>query len=86
MGTLGVALGWVSGWRGWGICFRCASPFGQPLAGYLPLVGSRSDDEYFGGGFGVGERVEGVGHLLSLRFTARATFGGLFPFGRFAER
>jgi hypothetical protein len=32
------------------ICLRFATPFGQPKAGYLPSVGSRSDDGYFGGG------------------------------------
>ena len=28
---------------------RCATPFGQLLAGYLPAVGSRSGDGYFWG-------------------------------------
>ena len=32
------------------ICLRFATPFGQPKAGYLPSVGSRSDDGHFGGG------------------------------------
>jgi hypothetical protein len=39
-----------------GVCLRFASPFGQPVAGYLPSVGSRSDGGYFLGalgGFGV---------------------------------
>jgi hypothetical protein len=31
------------------ICLRFATPFGQPKAGYLPSVGSRSDDGYFMG-------------------------------------
>ena len=41
---------WVEGGMGFGggrgVCLRCASPFGQPVAGYLPLVGSRSGDGY----------------------------------------
>jgi hypothetical protein len=43
--------------RGRGVCLRCASPFGQPVAGYLPSVGSRSGDGYFGG------KAEGWGGL-----------------------
>ena len=44
-----------------GVCLRFASPFGQPMAGYLPSVGSRSDDGYLGGDLVVGERIADCG-------------------------
>ncbi len=44
-----------------GVCLRFASPFGQSMAGYLPSVGSRSDDGYLGGDLVVGERLEDCG-------------------------
>jgi hypothetical protein len=54
----GVCLGWVGIRRVGGVCLRCASSFGQPVAGYLPSVGSRSDDGHFRG------MAEGWGGLL----------------------
>ena len=41
--------GMTEEWGDGGVCLRCASLFGQPVAGYLPSVGSRSCDGYFGG-------------------------------------
>ncbi len=49
-----VERGALGGWGRSGVCLRFASPFGQPVAGYLPSVGSRSDDGYFVGSLWLG--------------------------------
>ena len=60
-----------------GVCLRFASPFGQPVAGYLPSVGSRSDGGYFLGVLG------GFGVKAGLDLGAGADMSGGPVFGRF---
>jgi hypothetical protein len=52
------------------------------MAGYLPSVGSRSDDGYFGGGLVVGERLGDCGLTRRTGLALRAACGCRSRFAR----